>query len=190
MEKDFAVLEGLLFLAGDEGIELKTIKKVLNISTDQARTLVELYKSKLDQDETRGLTIRKIENSYKFTTKPIHKEYYALLVEVNDSQVKLSQAAVETLAIIAYKQPITRIEIEDIRGVSSESMLRKLIAKDLIEEVGRSETPGKPVLYGVTKTFMDHFGIESLKELPEVTIQATMEMDEQNIFDTKFQEKQ
>lgn len=188
MNKDFAVLEGLMFLAGDEGVEFKTIKTILGKSNDETRALIEIFKNKIDQDESRGLTVKKIDSAYKLTTKPVHKEFYSMLVEAKDSQTKLSQSAVETLAIIAYKQPITRVEIEDIRGVSTDTMLRKLIAKDLIEELGRTEGPGKPVLFGVTKTFMDHFGLESLKELPEVAIQASMDLEEQNIYDTRFTE--
>ncbi len=187
-ENKVAILEGLLYLSGDEGITLKQIKASLGIKIDDVRALIELLKDQLENDENRGLLIKKLDNTYKFVTKPAHKEYYESLVE-NQDKAKLSQAAVETLAIIAYNSPITRIEIEEIRGVNSDSMLRKLVAKDLIEEVGRSEGPGRPVLWGVTKTFMKHFGLESLKELPDMPKPTSDELDGENIFDTKYTEQ-
>ena len=101
---------------------------------------------------------------------------------------KLSKSALETLAIVAYYQPVTRIRIEEIRGVGCESMIRKLLAQALIKEVGREDSPGKPVLYGVTDEFMDAFNLKSLDELPELK-EIESEFDEEDIFNTKYQEK-
>ena len=99
---------------------------------------------------------------------------------------KLSKSALETLAIVAYYQPVTRIRIEEIRGVGCESMIRKLLAQALIKEVGREDSPGKPVLYGVTDEFMDAFNLKSLDELPELK-EIESEFDEEDIFNTKYQ---
>lgn len=99
---------------------------------------------------------------------------------------KLSKSALETLAIVAYYQPVTRIRIEEIRGVGCESMIRKLLAQALIKEVGRDDSPGKPVLYGVTDEFMDAFNLKSLDELPELK-EIESEFDEEDIFNTKYQ---
>ena len=106
---------------------------------------------------------------------------------VEQSKTTLSQAALETLAIIAYNQPITRAKVEDIRGVGCDGMIRKLIAKALIKEVGREESPGLPILYGVTDEFMDAFSLASLDELPELGDIVETESDE-DIFATRYQE--
>ena len=100
----------------------------------------------------------------------------------------LSTSALETLAIIAYKQPITRIEIDELRGINSTQMLRNLMARDLIKEVGRSNNVGHPILYGVTSSFLDHFGLKSLEELP--TPQPIKENeDNQDLYETKYKEE-
>ena len=122
---------------------------------------------------------------YKMTTLAKHHEYYQRMIE--QSENTLSNAALETLAIIAYNQPITRVRIEEIRGVGCDAMIRKLAAKALIKEVGREDTPGKPILYGVTDEFMDAFGLTSLDELPDLA--DIVEIDEQeDIFATRYRE--
>lgn len=101
------------------------------------------------------------------TTKKEHKDYYQKLI-VNPNTNTLSQAALETLAIIAYNQPITRIEIDELRGVNNTWLLRKLVAKGLIKEVGKSTMPGRPNLYGTTSDFLDYFGLSTIKDLPKI----------------------
>ena len=108
-----------------------------------------------------------VANGYQFLTK---KEYHAVisLLQVQRSKKKLSPAALETLAIIAYKQPVTKLEIEQIRGVNSEYSIQKLLEKELITIVGKSETVGRPILYSPSQQFMDYFGINNLNELPQI----------------------
>lgn len=161
-----AALEGLLFLTGDEGI---TLEQAVNaLGTDEETTLAlldELQKYYLD--DARGIEIAHFGETWRFLSKAAVHPYAKRLFSI-DRESRLSAAALETLAIIAYKQPITRVEIEEIRGVGADMMLRKLEARGLICESGRSEAPGRPILYSVTEDFMDAFQLLSLDELPEL----------------------
>lgn len=170
------VLEGILFVVGDEGVTLKQVCEILNISMEEAKSLLSELKSTYDAD-TRGIRISYLGDSFKLTTKKEHKEYYQKLIENPESNT-LSQAALETLAIIAYNQPITRVEIDEMRGVNNMHMIRKLVAKGLIKEAGKSTMPGRPNLYATTSEFLDYFGLSSISELP--TIQITKEGEEEN----------
>lgn len=166
------VIEGLLFVSGDEGIDAKQIADVLEI---QPEVVTELLKD-LESDfktQGRGIQIVEIAGAYQLTTLPEHAPFFEKLA-YSPTRSSLSQAALETLAIVAYKQPITRVEIEEIRGVKSERALQTLVAKELIEEVGRAEAVGRPILYGTTKAFLDYFGLAGLHELPE----ASFDMEE------------
>jgi len=161
-----AVLEGLLFLVGDEGITAEQAGATLDITPELAAEYFDdLMKVYLEED--RGIEIANYGGTYRFLSKAVVHEYARKLFQVS-KQATLSQAALETLAIIAYKQPITRVEIEEIRGVGADMMLRKLMARDLIRESGRSEAAGRPILYEVTDEFMNSFKLMSLKELPEL----------------------
>lgn len=161
-----SILEGLLFITGDEGLTLEQAALALELPKEEVEpvldAMIEVY-----QEDSHGIELVKYGNVYRFLSKKEVHPYAAKLFAL-DKNVKLSQAALETLAIIAYKQPITRVEIEEIRGVSADVMLRKLQARGLIEEAGRSDAPGKPILYRVTDAFMDAFQLVSLKELPEL----------------------
>ena len=160
-----AVLEGLLFVVGEEGLTLEQIEDVLQIEEEEAKKL--LYELKHDyEDETRGLRIDFLGNRFKLTTKYEHREYYQKLLE-NPETNTLSQAALETLAIIAYNEPITRVQIDAMRGVGSTQIIRKLVAKGFIKEVGRSDLPGRPILYETTSEFLDYFGLSTIKDLPD-----------------------
>ena len=143
--KNKAVLEGLLFVVGEDGLTLDQIVEVLDINEDEAKALVQDLKHSYEEED-RGLRIDYLGNRLKLTTKYEHREYYQKLLENPETNI-LSQAALETLAIIAYNEPITRVEVDKIRGVSSSQMIRKLVAKGLIKETGRSELPGRPILY-------------------------------------------
>lgn len=161
-----AVLEGLLFVVGEEGLTLEQIEDVLQIEEEEAKKL--LYELKHDyEDETRGLRIDFLGNRFKLTTKYEHREYYQKLLE-NPETNTLSQAALETLAIIAYNEPITRVQIDAMRGVGSTQIIRKLVAKGFIKEVGRSDLPGRPILYETTSEFLDYFGLSTIKDLPDM----------------------
>lgn len=139
--------------------------ELLKAAPDEVETwLVELQEALLENNDC-GLLLEHVAGGYRLATKPELGDY----VENVTSVVKpgtLSPAALETLAIIAYKQPITRAEIEAIRGVRVESALTSLLDRDLITEMGRKDAPGRPVLFGTTDTFLAHFGLSTLKDLP------------------------
>lgn len=185
--ENIGIIEGMLFLAGDDGLSIKEIKNVLNISESIIRHCLEAYKEKLINDPASGLQLVFLAGKYKLSTKPDYRMYYEKMVE--QQETNLSQAALETLAIIAYKQPVTRLQIEDIRGVASDNIVRKLQAKALIKEVGRQDTPGKPILYGVTDLFMDAFNLASIDELPALEDLVSDAPKNMSIFDIKYQEE-
>ena len=184
-----AVLEGLLFVVGEDGLTIDQIIDVLGIEEEQAKAvLMELKKDY--EDENRGLRIDFLGNRFKITTKFEHKEYYQKLIE-NPETNFLSQAALETLAIIAYNEPITRVQVDTIRGVGSTSIIRKLVAKGFIKECGRSEIPGRPILYETTHEFLDYFGLSSIEDLPNIEdlIQTPAEEDDNNdLYTSKYTE--
>lgn len=165
-QRQLAVLEGLLFVTGDEGLTASQAADTLGVSEKQAEELFAQLQ-KVWQSDDRGLEVVRYGDIYRFLTKAFVHSYAARLFS-KDVKTQLSQAALETLAIIAYKQPVTRVEIEEIRGVSADAMLRKLIARGMVKEDGRSEAPGRPILYSVTNEFMDAFQLLSLDELPDL----------------------
>lgn len=178
-----AVLEGLLFVSGDEGISVEQIKNVLEINEEDILKLIE----ELILDcKDRGITISKFGDKIKFITKKEHAEYYKKLFN-NEDNGNLSPSALETLAIIAYNEPVTRIMVDEIRGVSSAHIVRKLAFRNLIEEKGRSNLPGRPILYGVTNDFLDYFGLTSIKDLPPIKVDEE-EVKEENLFSSKYTE--
>ncbi|OCA83620.1 MULTISPECIES: SMC-Scp complex subunit ScpB [unclassified Bacillus (in: firmicutes)] len=183
-----SILEALLFAAGDEGLSLEQISSVMEVTEEEAKDalydLKELY-----QNEDRGICVVELAGVYQLATKKVHAPYLKKLVETPSAHT-LSQASLETLAIIAYKQPITRIEIEAIRGVKTERPLQTLMAKALIQETGRAEGAGRPYLYGTTKEFLDYFGLKSLDELPALQDDTDdgFNDEEADLFFHKFQE--
>lgn len=167
MDNAKAILEGLLFLSGEEGLTIEQMVHGLqNLDVDDIRALLDTLKKEYAKN-TRGIELVEYANRFKFVTKEFVYPYGKRLFE-EYKQPTLSQAALETLAIIAYKQPITRVEIEEIRGVNCEMMLKKLTARGLIEAKDRLDVVGKPLLYRVTEEFLDAFQLEDLKELPEL----------------------
>lgn len=163
-----SILEGLLFLSGDEGLSIEQICETCEIDPIDANFHIEDLMKEYIEDR-HGIEIVHYGGVYKFISKEkIHP--YAEKLFASTKMSNLSQAALETLAIIAYKQPITRVEIEEIRGVSCDMMIRKLLARSLIKECGRTDAPGRPYLYEVTSEFMDAFKLESLKELPDLPV--------------------
>jgi len=173
-----AVLEGLLFVVGEDGLTLEQIQDVLEIDEESSKSLIMELKKDYE-DESRGLRIDFLGNRFKLTTKFEHKEYYQKLIE-NPETNTLSQAALETLAIVAYNEPITRVQVDAIRGVGSASIMRKLVAKGFIKESGRSELPGRPILYETTNEFLDYFGLASTEDLPDISEIVAEEVDEDN----------
>ncbi|WCT54366.1 SMC-Scp complex subunit ScpB [Paenibacillus kyungheensis] len=162
-----SIIEGMLFLAGEEGLNAKQISEV----TDQPVQTVQIAIEELQADlkkARRGIQVVNIAGGYQLSTIRAHAEYYERLA-YSPSRSSLSQAALETLSIVAYRQPITRIEIEEIRGVKSERAIYTLVNKDLIQETGRAEAIGRPILYGTTKSFLDYFGLGNIRELPDAS---------------------
>ena len=179
------ILEGILFVVGDEGITLKNLCEVMNISLEEAKELLLKLKESYESTD-RGIRISYLGDAFKLTTKEEHKEYYQKLIENPDNNM-LSQAALETLAIVAYNQPITRAEVDAMRGVSSNHIIRKLVAKGLIKEAGKSKMPGRPNLYRTTSEFLDCFGLSSLSELPELENEKEIE-PESELFTSIYKE--
>ena len=158
------MIEGLLFVSGSEGLEAKQVAAILEIEVDDAVDLLYDLQSDFRMQE-RGIRIVEVAGAFQLTTRPEHAPFFERLA-YQPQNATLSQAALETLAIIAYKQPITRTGVEEVRGVKSERALHTLIAKQLIKEVGRAEGPGRPILYGTTREFLEYFGLRGLDELP------------------------
>ncbi|WP_099362667.1 SMC-Scp complex subunit ScpB [Fredinandcohnia onubensis] len=183
-----AVIEGLLFAAGDEGLTLKQMALVLEINEGTALDIINELINDYKQ-AGRGINLVEVAGTYQLTTKKEHAVYLKKLVE-SPSSSSLSQAALETLAIIAYRQPITRAEVEEIRGVKTERPIQTLTAKALIKEVGRVEGTGRAILYGTTKEFLEYFGLKTLKELPPLPEKVDEEyvQEEADLFFERFQE--
>ena len=179
-ERMLAILEGLLFLCGDDGLSVEQAAASMDATEEYVAELFdELQKYYLQ--ESRGIEIARFGEKYRFLSKAAIHDAAKKLFQTS-TEAKLSNAALETLAIIAYKQPITRVEIEEIRGVGADVMLRKLVARGLIQEDGRSEAVGRPILYSVTDEFLDSFKLLSLDELPELPQFGTEETDNGELF--------
>jgi len=186
--KKEAILEGLLFVVGDDGLTLSQVQDILEVNNEEAKELVSLLRKEYEKDD-RGITINFLGDTLKLTTKKEHKDYYEKLLENPDTNI-LSQAALETLAIIAYNEPITRVEIDELRGVSTSHIVRKLAAKGLIKEVGKSDLPGRPILYKTTSDFLDYFGLSSKDELPKLDDISIEENKETDLFMTNKGEEE
>jgi segregation and condensation protein B len=158
-----AALEALLF-ASDAPLELARITEVLELSADEARAALAELTAACDTPG-RGLAVVEVAGGYRLVTRP---ELAPVLVRLQRLRLKsrLSRAAVETLAIIAYRQPISRPEIEQLRGVNADAVVTALLERRLIRMVGRKVGPGRPILYGTTREFLEHFGLRDLGELP------------------------
>ena len=162
------VVEAVLF-AAEEPLSNKEILRVIDevdIDLKSITKSVEVLQSEYDSNK-RAFTIRKIANGWQMVTIDAVKPWMRKLYAKRQNQ-SLTQRALETLSIIAYNQPITKSEIEEIRGVNSDGIVRSLIEKDLITVTGRQKSPGNPMLYGTTKRFLQHFGINSTKDLPNL----------------------
>ncbi|WP_138753453.1 SMC-Scp complex subunit ScpB [Paenibacillus sinopodophylli] len=178
------IIEGLLFMAGDEGLTKRQLGDIMEFDAELAADLVYDLQRDLER-EGRGIQIAEVAASFRLTTHLEHAPYFERMA-YTPTRSQLSQAALETLSIVAYRQPITRISIEEIRGVKSDRAIQSLVSKDLIEEVGRAEQIGRPILYGTTKSFLDYFGLPSIKELPEpgnVDLDDALEEQTQLLFE-------
>lgn len=158
-------VEAILFAMG-ESVSLSKIASAIGKDETEAKRLLEELKKQYQKKE-RGIQLIELEDSYQLCTKP---ELYDYLIQVAKQPKKhvLTDVLRETLAIVAYKQPVTKIEIEKIRGVKSDHAVNKLVEYDLVCEVGRLDAPGKPLLFGTTEEFLRRFGVQSVEELPSI----------------------
>ena len=165
IEKSKAIIEAILFACGRE-VELKELMSALELSGEDVITIIESMNEDYSRAD-RGIQIIKVNSAFQLTTK---KEYYEYIYPIFDKRSKpnLSNAALETLSIIAYNPKITKAEIESIRGVNSDGTMYKLLEYNLIENVGKSDAPGRPSMYSVTNEFLKMFGFSSLDELPDL----------------------
>ena len=165
VEHTKAAIEAVLFAMGDS-LELSKIAKAIGHDTETTRKVLQNMMDDY-QKEDRGIRIIELENAYQLCTK---QEYYVYLVNIalQPKKAVLSDVMMETLSIIAYKQPVTKIEIEKIRGVKSDHAVNKLIEYNLVQEVGRLDAPGRPILLGTTEEFLRNFGVDSTDNLPTI----------------------
>jgi segregation and condensation protein B len=174
-----AILEGLLFVAS-EPVSIQQLAEVLETNVDEIEK--GLHDLESMYSDYRGLRIQRHSNKVSLTTDPLLAEIIEKFLGL-EATVRLSRAALETLAIIAYRQPITRPGIDAIRGVNSDGVLKSLLAKELVREGGRAETPGRPIIYGTTEAFLQHFGLSNLEEMPpfEEELPDLVETDENRL---------
>lgn len=174
-ENLFSIIESLLFATG-EPLKLKEIATIIESTPLKTKKILDELRE-VYHDEKRGIQLICSEDQYQLVTKGCNSEYVQKLLKTNSRQ-SLSQAALETLSIIAYKQPVTRVEIDDIRGVKSDRAVVNLVDKGLIKETGRLDMPGRPILYSTTEEFLKYFGLENVSEMPLMEIlTADMQME-------------
>lgn len=181
-------IEALLFVAGDEGMTAKQLAQYIEVEVMDIEAGLSELQSQYEEEASRGITLKELAGMYQLTTKPDVADTLKKLIENPTNQV-LTAASLEVLAIIAYKQPITRAELEDIRGVKSERPIATLVSRALVQEVGRAEGTGRAILYGTTKEFLNYFGLKNIQELPPLPEDVDAD-DEQptDLFLSKFQE--
>ncbi|MER1985487.1 MAG: SMC-Scp complex subunit ScpB [Solibacillus sp.] len=181
-------IEALLFVVGDEGMTIKQLAQYLEVEPMDIEAGLSELRSRYEESEASGVTIKQLAGTYQLTTKPTVADAIKKLVDNPTNQV-LTAASLEVLAIIAYKQPIARAEVEDLRGVKSERPIATLVSRALVQEVGRVEGTGRAILYGTTKEFLNYFGLKNISELPPLPdAVADDEEEETDLFLTKFQE--
>ena len=174
-----SALESLMFIWG-EPLDAKDAAEACGITKEEAIECFLELQQEYDQ-EGRGLLIRRINNSFQYATRPDNADFIERLCTPVKTR-RLSQAALEVLAIVAYKQPVTKSEIDSIRGIKCDRVIEGLAAKDLVCEKGRSEGIGRPILYGTTETFLKHFGFSSIKELPVIEdLESVLAMDDAEV---------
>lgn len=182
-----AEIEAVLFVAGEDGLRVRQIAELLSIPPTGVTQSLEKLAEKYQKDEDSSLALLETSNTYKIVTK---QEFAELLREYSKAPINqsLSRAALETLSIIAYKQPITRVEVDEIRGVNSSGAISKLQIFDLIRENGKKEVLGRPNLYVTTDYFLDYMGINNLEELPIVE-ETELIAEESQLFTERIEDE-
>lgn len=175
-KKKEAALEAILFAMGDS-VELKKLADAIGETEEKTADLLEKMRQRWDR-EGRGVTLICLEGAWQMCTRA---EYYDCLIRIAKAPRKysLSDTLMETLSIVAYKQPVTRLDVEKIRGVNCDHAINKLVEYGLVEEIGRLDAPGRPLLFGTTEQFLRSFGVGSLAELPELSALQVEEFKEQ-----------
>ena len=164
-DREMKTLEALLFAAG-EPVSLREMMRVLGLDEKQTERLVRQLKKIHDQKQD-GIQIERLENRFQMSTRPLYYEPIHVLYETKQA-IRLTDTQLETLSIIVYRQPVTRQEVSDIRGVASDNVISRLIQYDLVEEAGRMRAPGRPILLKTTDRFLRVFGLESVRDLPHL----------------------
>ena len=164
-QKAEAVIEAILFTMGDS-VEIDKLATVIEENVKTTKKILSEMKEKYEQDN-RGISLIELDGSVQLCTKNDLYEYLIKIAKV-PRKFTLTDTLLETLSIVAYKQPVTRLEIERVRGVSCDHAVNRLVEYDLIKEVGRLDAPGRPLLFGTTEQFLRSFGLKSLEELPEL----------------------
>ena len=170
-------IEAILFVAG-EAVSMKDLSKALQISEQLLKKTLDEMSDEYDYQQ-RGFLIKRFGDHVQLATRPLYSEDVIRLLQPVQQQ-SLSQAAMETLAVVAYKQPVTRAEVEQIRGVKCDYSLQSLMMKGMIEETGRKDTIGRPILFGTTDRFLSHFGIRSLEDLPPMPENEPADREREN----------
>lgn len=181
------IIEGILFVVGDEGITLKEISILIDKNENEIKEILSGMQKDYEKED-RGIRISFLGNKFKLTTKSEHKEYYEKLV-IDTNTYSLSNAALETLAIIAYNEPVTRIKVDEIRGVNSSQIIRKLVSIGLIKESGKADTIGRPNLYKTTNEFLDYFGLATKEDLPILEEMKEIIIEETELYSSNYKEE-
>lgn len=171
-EKAKAVIEAILFTMG-EAVEIDRLAQVLEINKREVRSVIKQMQEEYEEN-SRGIRLIELEDAVQLCTKADLYDYLIKIAKTPRRYV-LSDTVIETLSIIAYKQPVTRLEVERVRGVSCDHAINKLLEYDLIKELGRLDAPGRPLLFGTTEQFLRSFGVQSLEDLPEM---STVQIEE------------
>ena len=164
LSKAVAAIETILFAMGDS-VEIDTLADALGITREEAENAVSALEERCGAPDS-GLMLNRFEDSVQLSSRPEYYEYLVKIAKAPKKQV-LTDTLMETLSIIAFKQPVTRAEVENIRGVNSDFAISKLVSFDLVQEMGRKDAPGRPLLFGTTEQFLRSFGISSLTDLPD-----------------------
>ena len=173
-------IEAILFVAG-EPVRVEELAKALNVSVREVESEITRLRDEYDFNQ-RGFTIKRFGHQVQLATRALYATDVVHLLQPVQKQ-SLTQAAMETLAVIAYKQPVTRAEVEQVRGVKCDYSIQSLVNKELIMEVGRKDTLGRPILYGTTENFLAHFGLTTLEDLPPMPEAPQPEKPEEPDFD-------
>lgn len=187
MKQLCGVIESYLFLVGDEGLSIGQLITLTKKTEEEIIEALEFIERQCEENDYRGLTLQVYGGAYQLVTKAQYANDIKRLLE-NPAPNTMTKASLEVLAIVAYKQPVTRVEIDDLRGVKSEGALSTLVARGFIMETGRAETTGRAILYGTTQLFLDRFGLKTLTDLPPLLEVEEENQDQTDLFMTQFQE--